>query len=1049
MKKFVLLSGVLLVLLMAGTKASAEGIGIPANLKAPSGNGMVVLSWDKVEGATSYNLYLSRHSGVNNSNYITKAGMSITNVTSPYKLTGLNNNITYYFVVTSKNISGESSPSNEVSATPQTTSNSAIFFKDISSITGLSQTKAPAFGNPLWGDINNDGNLDIIDTHHQRSISIYLNNGDGTFKDITENSGIINTLSKYDRHGIALGDYDNDGNLDLFIAMGGASGSGQGNSQLYKGDGTGHFIDVVSDSGLSIFDGRASAWMDFDNDGDLDLLVSFADGVEAGDGVVYKNNGNGFFEDVTDSTGLADAFQSVISFADYDNDGDVDFFSGMPGNDKLYRNNGNGTFSLNTAFPSSKNSCRGVAWGDYNNDGFIDLYVNRGQNDYHKALYWDGSRINFSFDAYPDPGEVTFKCESCSSITFNFQMSGKFPTTSYIFIGSRKENPSKTPFTLSTNEVTGKPEINAVNEDGFFVWRDEVNNIYHIQWTESSGTHAFVGGITSEGEFSQVETNVSPILLTNDKNTLYRNNGDGSFTDVTEDSGTGHIGNNSGVIWGDFDNDGLLDLYVVDAGDILGNRVNTLYHNIGNGIFEDMTSVSGVSAVDAPGRHYGVASGDFNNDGALDLLLSNGYGWGNPLSFGKTILLKNSGNENNWIKLILAGTRSNRSAIGSIVILNTFSGTQIRQLNGTGGELYSQGLSPIHFGLGNVSVIDSISIIWPNGILQTLNHIPANREITIVEGVNPPVVDLISPVEGVEFTVFSDITIEATASAIGGTAVSKVEFYSGSNKIGEDTAAPYRFIWRPSVAGSSTLTAKAISDDGSTMTSSRVDITVKKLIDDMICHLNFDEGDWTVAVDSSGSGNSGIINGAIWTTGKSGGGLSFDGVDDYVSVPLINNDEISISAWFYRNAIDTTYADAIFGGRRWNLDIQLNEGFELRFWKPTPHTLEFILITKDGNGIRTSKTATYRFSNSVGNWYHVVGTYKKTTGEQKLYVNGQLVNTQIHPAGNTIVPMTYYTDMRIGYSRVNNGYFNGIIDDISIYNRPLSDQEVQDLYSSN
>ena len=105
-------------------------------------------------------------------------------------------------------------------------------------------------------------------------------------------------------------------------------------------------------------------------------------------------------------------------------------------------------------------------------------------------------------------------------------------------------------------------------------------------------------------------------------------------------------------------------------------------------------------------------------------------------------------------------------------------------------------------------------------------------------------------------------------------------------------------------------------------------------------------------------------------------------------------------------------------------------------------------MTQNNSGYRTTKTAQNSLGNSVGNWYHVVGTYNKTTGKQQLYVNGQLVNTQNHTAGNIVVPYTVNADMRIGHSRVNNGYFNGTIDDLRIYNRPLSAQEVQGLYNN-
>ena len=240
---------------------------------------------------------------------------------------------------------------------------------------------------------------------------------------------------------------------------------------------------------------------------------------------------------------------------------------------------------------------------------------------------------------------------------------------------------------------------------------------------------------------------------------------------------------------------------------------------------------------------------------------------------------------------------------------------------------------------------------------------------------------------------------------------------------------------------------KVTSADGTGNSSNSLDLTFTTTIAGQQIHYAFEEGSGTIANDSSGNGNNGTLNGPIWTTGKNGGGLSFDGINDYVSVPRINNDEVSICAWFYKNINDITSADAIFGGWRWNTNTQLREGFDLRFYQLAPDTLEFIVETQNGSGTRTEKTIRRNLGTSVGAWYHVAGTYYKATGEQKLYVNGLLVSTRIHPAGNTIVPLTFYSDMRVGHSRVNNGYFNGIIDDVRLYNRALSDQEVMNLYS--
>ncbi|GAB61939.1 conserved hypothetical protein [Candidatus Jettenia caeni] len=220
---------------------------------------------------------------------------------------------------------------------------------------------------------------------------------------------------------------------------------------------------------------------------------------------------------------------------------------------------------------------------------------------------------------------------------------------------------------------------------------------------------------------------------------------------------------------------------------------------------------------------------------------------------------------------------------------------------------------------------------------------------------------------------------------------------------------------------------------------------VTKIPSDLQVRYTCNEGGGTMVTDSSGNGNNGIIEGATWTTGREEGGLSFNGIDDSVSIPLINNEELSVCAWFYKNVNDTTNTDAIFGGARWNADPQLREGFDVRFIPSAPDTLRFVLTTQDTSGVRTTKEAQAKALNSVGSWHHVAGAYNKTTGEQKLYINSQLVDTKIHPAGNTAVPLSY-SEMNIGYSKYGTGYFNGIIDDVRLYRRALSDKEVQGIY---
>lgn len=159
----------------------------------------------------------------------------------------------------------------------------------------------------------------------------------------------------------------------------------------------------------------------------------------------------------------------------------------------------------------------------------------------------------------------------------------------------------------------------------------------------------------------------------------------------------------------------------------------------------------------------------------------------------------------------------------------------------------------------------------------------------------------------------------------------------------------------------------------------------------------------------------------------------FDGIDDSISIPQMNYDEITVSVWFNRYSKDSVNADAILGGWRWNADTQLQEGYDVRFFN-YPDNINFILVTENNLGIKSMQNCFYDLGDAhLNKWYHLVAT-------------GQHVASMAHPAGNIIVPMTFYSDMRIGHSRVNNGYFNGVIDDIRIYNRPLTSNEISCLY---
>jgi hypothetical protein len=511
------------------------------------------------------------------------------------------------------------------------------------------------------------------------------------------------------------------------------------------------FVDVAREAGIAfvhsvgdddmdnIIESNAAgcAFLDYDGDGDLDIYLVNGAYVEGFSGVrgrrnrgkltnvLYQNNGDGTFTDVTARTGVGDTGMGMgVSVADYDNDGDQDLFVTNYGPNVLYRNNGDGTFTDVTRQAGVESNLSGIGstFLDYDRDGYLDLYVgNYLEYDPEYQYYYAAQRF---------PGPLAYH---------------------------------------------GQPDaLYRNNGDGTFTDVTRAAGVYNPEGRAMGVTS---GDIDDDGDWD--------IFVANDgmENYLYRNNGDGTFTDIAVESGTafsqrGEATSAMSAEFGDFDLDGLIDIIVPDM------AYSCVYRSVGGGLFEEMSARLGVAAacgqytswsanyfdfdhdgygdlfitnghphrlvgeealllLNDRGRRFvnvshllgpdfqeefvgrGSAAGDYDNDGDIDVLVLN-------LSQRARLLRNDGGNRSNWVMIRLIGTTSNRDGIGARVRVTAGGATQTRLRVSSAGYL-SQGDHRLHFGLSDAAQIDTIEIRWPSGTVQTLEDQMPNRVITVTE----------------------------------------------------------------------------------------------------------------------------------------------------------------------------------------------------------------------------------------------------------------------------------------------------------------------------
>ncbi len=453
-------------------------------------------------------------------------------------------------------------------------------------------------------------------------------------------------------------DLNNDNWEDIYISNGLSTGQAD---LLYLNDGTGNFTQVTNmavTQAINPSDG--ASFVDYNNDSYLDGVITSWHNAED---LLYINNGDGQLIYNEDAGIVAGSYAETAAFGDYDNDGWLDLYiTNSGGNNKnyLYRNTQDGKFERiqNQILVNDGKLSRGVIWGDFNLDGHLDLFVvneGNGSND--------------------------------------------------LFLGQGEGNYSK---------VT----------EGSLVT------------SQRSTMTASWGDIDNDGDFDAFIGNAG--FFVTQQNQLFINEGN-EFVEVTEGDLVQTDNCTFGSSFGDYDNDGDLDLLIAN-GFCSTNLSNALYANQGDGTFADSSHLlSSNPAVCS----FGVAWGDINNDGFLDLLSANCRNNSAGAQQNNTLLV-NQGNENHWLKVKLEGLQSNRNGVGAIIrIKATINGESIWQMREVRSQTGYAGQNSLiaHFGLGSSTIVDSLIVDWPSGVQQVMLALPVDQRIDIMEDL----VDAIRP----------------------------------------------------------------------------------------------------------------------------------------------------------------------------------------------------------------------------------------------------------------------------------------------------------------
>lgn len=627
-------------------------------------------------------------------------------------------------------------------------------FEDVTLGSGLDEYTGMTFG-ASWGDFDGDGLPDVYVTNHENTIGakLFRNLGNGHFADVTDKFLPLQDLLG-DKHGAVWADFNNDGKEDLVQLTGARRGVGSEPKRLFVNTGT-RFVEQAESAGISSPFSRARMplWVDLNRDGQLDLIEGADARLDtlAPPFVFVQHSGK--FTATADILNFPSRQAPFCILTMLNNNNHPDLVCRVTAKNQTAQVFDIGSLparDLKGFLPPT--AFEDIAAADFDNDGFIDLYLARRYPPGANAFARTGSN-EFIADIWTDEANIDkpagFTFHSAGQLTVQVLLVWPPDALSMenIHLGKQDRHPNSLTFKLSqeTAGISGMAGNEQGKRAGIYIgqtspgkWEVRVAALRHILMSEKSKSHEIQIKVSSSEPISEVKEIGEPQKEEAAPARLLMNR-EGKLVDESEKRGVNaRLVAGRNVVAGDFDNDMHVDLFVV-ASNELGKEENLLLLNRGDGHF-DVVHNAGGAAGSRSGVGDSVTTVDYDRDGFLDLLVTTGGSMGRseglPSDGGSYHLYHNIGNGNHWIEIDLEGTKSNRDGIGAVVYVTAGGVTQLRVQDG-GVHYGGQNHQRLHFGLAKQTQIDKISVHWPSGTVQELSKVQANQILHVREPAQP------------------------------------------------------------------------------------------------------------------------------------------------------------------------------------------------------------------------------------------------------------------------------------------------------------------------